>query len=141
MEETVRVNFSDFGRTKDYQLVCDSNVHVHVSRIPLKGGYSLVTAYVINKRKNPANSAESIMFQVELKACAEDGSAVFIAEHICRKILASDEFYFEQRPTLHLLLGKGYILATKCPGYFYTQVALTKKDRSEDWWNLEILIR
>lgn len=43
--------------------------------------------------------------------------------------------------TLHLLLGKGYILATKCPGYFYTQVALTKKDRSEDWWNLEILIR
>ena len=103
MEETVRVNFSDFGRTKDYQLVCDSNVHVHVSRIPLKGGYSLVTAYVINKRKNPANSAEAIMFQVELKAYAEDGSAVFIAEHICRKILASDEFYFEQRP----IMGRG----------------------------------
>ena len=40
MEETVRVNFSDFGRTQDYQLLCDSNVHVHVSRIPLKGGYS-----------------------------------------------------------------------------------------------------
>lgn len=51
MEETVHVQFKDFIRTKDYQLVCDSNVHVHVSRIPLKGGYSLVTAYVINKRK------------------------------------------------------------------------------------------
>lgn len=45
MEETVRVQFKDFTRTKDYQLTCDSNIHVHVSRIPLKGGYSLVTAY------------------------------------------------------------------------------------------------
>lgn len=103
MEETVRVNFADFTRTKDYQLVCDSNVHVHVSRIGLRGGYSLVTAYVINKRSNPSNSAEAIMFQVELKAYAEDGSAVFIAEHICREILAADEFYFEQRP----ILGRG----------------------------------
>ena len=97
MEETIHVKFADFTRTKDYQLVCDSNVHVHVSRIPLKGGYSLVTAYVINKRKNPANAAEGIMFQVEIKAYADDGSAALVAEHICRKILAADEFYFEQR--------------------------------------------
>lgn len=62
-----------------------------------------MTAYVINKRKNPANSAEAIMFQVEIKAYAEDGSAAFIAEHICREILASDEFYFEQRP----IMGRG----------------------------------
>lgn len=103
MKETVQINFADFTRTKDYQLVCDSNVHVHVSRIGLKGGYSLVTAYVINKRRNPDNSAEAIMFQVELKAYAEDGSAAFIAEHICREILAADEFYFEQRP----ILGRG----------------------------------
>ena len=86
MEETVRINFGEFSRTKDYPLVCDSNVHVHVSRILLKGGYSLVTAYVINKRKDPADSVEAIMFQVEIKAYAEDKSAVFIAEHICRKI-------------------------------------------------------
>lgn len=103
VKETVRVNFGDFGRTKDYQLICDSNVHVHVSRIPLRGGYSLVTAYVINKRKNPEHSAEAIMFQVEIKAYAEDGASVFIAEHICREILASDEFYFEQRP----IMGRG----------------------------------
>ena len=64
MKETVRVVFADFIRTNDYPLVCDSNVHVHVSRIPLKGGYSLVTAYVVNKRKNPANSTERLMFQV-----------------------------------------------------------------------------
>lgn len=103
MAETVRINFADFGRTKDYQLVCDSNVHVHVSRIPLKGGYSLVTVHVINKRKNSENSTETIMFQVELKAYAENGSAVFIVEHICREILTSDEFYFEQRP----IMGRG----------------------------------
>lgn len=103
MKETVRVVFADFTRTNDYPLVCDSNVHVHVSRIPLKGGYSLVTAYVVNKRKNPTNSIERLMFQVELKAHAEDGRPVFIAEHICREILAADEFYFAQRP----ILGRG----------------------------------
>ena len=103
MKETVHVIFADFARTKDYPLVCDSNVHVHVSRIPLKGGYSLVTAYVVNKRKNPANSTEGLMFQVELKAYSEDGQPVFIAEHICREILAADEFYFAQRP----ILGRG----------------------------------
>ena len=103
MKETVRVRFADFQRTKDYQLSIDSNVHVHVSRIALKGGYSLVTAYVVNKRSNPANSIEGLMFQVNLRAYAEDGQAVFIAEHICREILASDEFYFAQRP----ILGRG----------------------------------
>ena len=30
MQETIHVKFADFTRTKDYQLVCDSNVHVHV---------------------------------------------------------------------------------------------------------------
>ena len=103
MKETVHVRLKDFTRTKDYKLVCDSNVHVHVSRIPLKGDYSLVTAYVVNKRKNPANNTEAIMFQVEIKAYSEDGAAVFIAEHVCREILASDEFYFEQRP----IMGRG----------------------------------
>ena len=51
MEETVRVQFKDFTRTKDYQLVCDSNVHVHVSRIPLKGGYSLVRRMSLTRGK------------------------------------------------------------------------------------------
>lgn len=101
--ETVHVKFSDFGRTKDYPLVQDSNVHVHVSRIPLKDGYSLVTAYVVNKRSNPSSEVEELMFQVGIKAYAEDGSAVFIAEHICRNVLATDEFYFEQRP----IMGRG----------------------------------
>lgn len=102
-KETVNVDFSCFSRTKDYPLACDSNVHVHVSRIGLKGGYSLITTYVINKRTDPSGNVDSVMFQVELKAYAEDGSAAFIAEHVCRKILAADEFYFEQRP----VLGRG----------------------------------
>lgn len=102
-KETVHVKFSDFGRTKDYPIVQDSNVHVHVSRIPLKNGYSLVTAYVVNKRDNPPGDVEGLMFQVGFKAYAEDGSAVFIAEHICRNVLSTDEFYFEQRP----IMGRG----------------------------------
>lgn len=103
MSETLTINFDDFTRTKEYSLKIDSNVHVYVSRISLKGNYSLVTAYVINKRINAESAAERIMFQVELKAYSESQKPVFIAEHICRKILASDEFYFEQRP----VLGRG----------------------------------
>ena len=103
MSETLTINFEDFSRTKEYSLKIDSNVHVYVSRISLKGNYSLVTAYVINKRINAESTAERIMFQVELKAYSESQKPVFIAEHICRKILASDEFYFEQRP----ILGRG----------------------------------
>ena len=40
------------------------------------------------------------MFQTKIRAYAPDGSNIFIAEHICREILAPDEFYFEQRPIL-----------------------------------------
>lgn len=103
MKETVVVNFSEFERNKEYQLVQDSNVWLHISRIGLKRGYSLVTAYVINKRNIPEGEVESLMFQVNLKAYSSTGENIFIAEHICREVLATDEFYFEQRP----ILGRG----------------------------------
>ncbi len=76
---------------------------VHISRIPLKNSYSLVTAYVIDKRRNPESDIESLMFQVEVTAYSSDGRSIFIAENICRELLAADEFYFEQRP----ILGRG----------------------------------
>lgn len=103
MAEVLTVNFSEFERSKEYTLTIDSNVGVHLSRIQLKHGYSLVTAYVINRRTNAENDLESLMFQVEITAKSTDGSNAFIAEHICRDVLATDEFYFEQRP----ILGRG----------------------------------
>ena len=103
VKENLVIDFSSFEKTKGYQLVYDSDVHLHVSRIHLKNGYSLVTIYIINKRHNAENDVESMMFQVGLKAFSDDGSRVFIAEHICREVLEPDEFYFEQRP----ILGRG----------------------------------
>lgn len=103
MKETLLVDFSTFEKNKEFHLVCDSNVRVHVSRIPLKQGYSLVTAYVMNRRKNSESNLESLMFQVNLKAYSATAENIFIAEHICRKVLAVDEFYFEQRP----IMGRG----------------------------------
>lgn len=145
--ETVHVIFSDFGRTKDYPLVQDSNVHVHVSRIPLKNGYSLVTAYVVNKRSNPSSDVEGLMFQVGLRARAENGSAVFIAEHICRDVLSADEFYFEQRP----IMGRGrgcaavwgktengrtdYVEAAFIPEYEYPGVSAALKGFSPTYFS------
>ncbi|AIC92556.1 DISARM system helicase DrmA [Bifidobacterium coryneforme] len=102
-KETVQVKFSDFRHTKDYTLVRDSNIHVHVSRIPLKTGYSLVTAYVVNKRSNPSSDVEGLVFQVGIKARGENQSTVFIAEHVCRDVPTTEEFYFEQRP----IMGRG----------------------------------
>ena len=102
-KETVHIEFSEVGKSKEYRLVRDSNVALHVSRIALKTGYSLVTVYVVNKRINPESELEATMFQVELKAHSADGERIFIAEHICREVLAADEFYFEQRP----ILGRG----------------------------------
>ncbi len=101
--ETVIIDFTSFGKSKEVSLVCDSNVNLHISRIALKQGYSLVTAYVINRRKNPESEIESLMFQVHIKAYSVDGANVFVAEHICREVLAADEFYFAQRP----ILGRG----------------------------------
>lgn len=103
MKETVDVVFSEFDKNKEYQLTADSNVYLYISKIGLKDGYSLITAYVINKRTTPENEVESLMFQVNIKAYTKDDSKAFIAEHLCRKVLAPDEFYFEQRP----ILGRG----------------------------------
>lgn len=102
-KETVEIDLFSFGKSKDFPLVCDSNVYLHISKISLKQGYSLITAYVINKRKNPDSDVEGLMFQVHLKAYSKDTSEIFVAEHICREILAVDEFYFAQRP----ILGRG----------------------------------
>lgn len=103
MSETLTVDFADFDRSREYQLACDSNVCVYVSRIPLKNGFSFVTAYVMNRRKNPENDLEGLMFQVEIRAFSPDKRNVFAAETICRKVNAADEYYFEQRP----IIGRG----------------------------------
>ena len=44
MEDTIIVRFSDFEKSTEYRLAQDSNVCVYVSRIPLKNGFSFVTA-------------------------------------------------------------------------------------------------
>lgn len=103
MHSSVLVDFSTFERSIEIHLPEDSSVSVHISKIPLKTGYSLVTAYVLNQRKNPENDVESMMFQVELKASSVNGTRDFYAENICRDVLAKDEFYFAQRP----ILGRG----------------------------------
>lgn len=59
--ETLHISFSDINRIKDYPLICDSNVVVHVSKIALKHGFFLVTAYVINRRPGTESVLESIL--------------------------------------------------------------------------------
>lgn len=102
-KETVEINIQEFGKSIEIPLVCDSNVVLHILKIELKQGYTLVTAYLINRRLNPESDIAGMMFQVNLRAYSQDGSDIFVAEHICRKILAVDEFYFAQRP----ILGRG----------------------------------
>lgn len=102
-KETTSIDLQAFGKSTEIPLVCDSNVVLHISKIGLKQGYTLITAYIINRRKNPESDVAGMMFQVNLRAYSQDDSDIFVAEHICRKLLAVDEFYFAQRP----ILGRG----------------------------------
>ena len=52
MKETVIVDLDSFAKSREYSLPVDSNVILHISKIALKTGYTLVTVYVINRRKN-----------------------------------------------------------------------------------------
>ena len=102
-KETASIDLQAFAKSTEISLVCDSNVVLHISKIGLKQGYTLITAYIINRRKNPESDVAGMMFQVNLRAYSQDDSDIFVAEHICRKLLAVDEFYFAQRP----ILGRG----------------------------------
>lgn len=97
-EEIVPVDWSEFeGRSKEYSLHIDSNIKVFVTRIKLKNKYSLISAYIFNSRPQ-SDDPSSVIFQVELSAFPAEGEPGFPAERICREILESDEFYYEQRP-------------------------------------------
>lgn len=102
-KSTTEIDLNSFVKSREYPLVVDSNIVLHISKIALKTGYSLVTAYVINRRKNSESDIAGMMFQVALKAYSANGGSIFYAEHICREILAADEFYFAQRP----IFGRG----------------------------------
>lgn len=101
--DSVLVKFSEVGRSKEFRLEKESSLALHVSRIPLKRGYALVTVYFVNKRENPADELEGLVFQPEITIHSEDRKMAFFAEHICREVLSADEFYFAQRP----ILGRG----------------------------------
>ena len=103
MSETVEVDFSSFGRHQDYPLPVDSNLHLYVTKIGLHNDYMLVTMHLTNKRPKGNSALESIIFQAQIEAFSEDREDCFVAENICRDILAPDEFYYEQRP----IFGRG----------------------------------
>lgn len=45
-KETVVIDLQEFSKNKEYPLVCDSNVILYVSKIGLKQGYTLITAFL-----------------------------------------------------------------------------------------------
>lgn len=102
-KETLYIDCQQMGRSLEFGLQEDSNVRVYVSRIRLKDGYCLYTVHVTNRRPAGANDIDSLMFQTNIRVYSENQKPVFIAEHICREVLAPDEYYFEQRP----IFGRG----------------------------------
>lgn len=103
MKETIKLQLAEIGRSTEYRLASDSNVSVYITRIPLRNGYSFVTVYVMNRRKNPGSDVEGLMFQVEIRAYSPDGENIFAAESICREVPGAEEVYFSQRP----IIGRG----------------------------------
>ena len=103
MKETIEIDFCSFGKQQDYALKIDSNLHLHVTKIGLRNDYMLVTLHLTNKRPKGNAALESIIFQAKIEAFSEEREDCFIAENVCRDILASDEFYYVQRP----IFGRG----------------------------------
>ncbi len=103
MRETIEIDFCSFGKQQDYALKIDSNLHLYVTKIGLRNDYMLVTLHLTNKRPKGNAALESIIFQAKIEAFSEEREDCFIAENVCRDILASDEFYYVQRP----IFGRG----------------------------------
>ena len=103
MRETIEVDFTSFGKHQDYPLPVDSNLHLYVTKIGLKNDYMLVTMHLTNKRPKGDSALDSIIFQAQIEAFCEEREDCFVAENICRDILAPDEFYYAQRP----VFGRG----------------------------------
>lgn len=114
--ETVDVDLTCFAKSKEFPLTIDSNIILHISKIALKQGYTLITAYIVNRRLNAESDVAGMMFQVALKAYDKEGKHIFVAEHICREVLAEDEFYFAQRPILGRGRGCAASWAADCDG-------------------------
>ena len=103
MKETIEVDFTSFGKHQDYPLPVDSNLHLYVTKIGLKNDYVLVTMHLTNKRPKGNSALDAIIFQAQIEAFSEEREDCFVAENICRDILAPDEFYYAQRP----IFGRG----------------------------------
>lgn len=102
-DDTVVISLSSFEKATDIPLPIDSKVSLHISKMMVKTGYTLVTVYLVNNRTNASNEIESLMFQVHLQACSIDDSMIFVAENICRDVIEEDEVFFEERP----IIGRG----------------------------------
>lgn len=103
MDETIGIDFSSFTKHQDISLPVDSNLHVYVTKIGLTNEYMLVTLHLTNKRPKGDSTLESIIFQAKMEAFSDEREDCFVAENICRDILAPDEFYYAQRP----IFGRG----------------------------------
>lgn len=103
MECTVKIDLSSFDKREDYALPLDSNIHMHIVKIGLGNAYMLVTVHLTNRRPKSNSALESIIFQAKIEAFSESEKQLFVAENICRDMLAIDEFYYEQRP----IFGRG----------------------------------
>ena len=103
MRAAIDIDVTSFEKHQDYQLPVDSNLYLYVTKIGLRNDYMLVTLHLTNKRPKGNSTLESIIFQAKIEAFSEEREDCFVAENICRHILAPDEFFYAQRP----IFGRG----------------------------------
>lgn len=147
-KEVLNIDLASFKRHKEYPLQYDANLIVQVTHITLKKGFSFITVYLVNKRRNPESELEGTIFQVEVKAYSPDGERIFVAEDICRDVLKPDEFFFKQRP----IFGRGrgcaaawgeavngysdYVKSDFIPQYEYPSVSSALEGFDENYFSV-----
>ena len=96
--EEIIIELSNDKSSDDISLTTDQNIKLHYTKIALQNGCALVSLYMYNNKKKSDCELNDIIFQSEFSVSEINGDSIFIPEHICRERLASDEFYYEQRP-------------------------------------------
>ncbi len=97
--DVVTIDMRSFDRFTKIPLNRDSHLVLHVVKMNLEDGNTMLSVYLYNQRPSGDNEKEyeKVLYQVELTLCDDQRSPVFLPEHKCRKIELEDEYYYESR--------------------------------------------
>jgi len=97
--EVVTIDISSFERFNKIPLNTDPRLVLHIIKVDLENGNTMISVYLYNQRMISDDEKEyaKVLFQVELTLCDRQKASIFLPEHSCRNTELSDEYYYTSR--------------------------------------------